>query len=286
MATNYYKLPTVDPDSTLSFPDAVNGLANATDAVLHGVQSGFERKEFDLPTATSERLGGVRIGRGFDVYSDGLLTTKIGSYQLPAATDKVLGGVAIGKNVTASERGEIGIGSGAMANLEANSTTLKIAGVDTEDLADYAVSAANIPTSILSVISNVPTIWKNAQRVNIYDGDAYRGVLITLTPRIKVFYPRVPAYVGNVPAGTSVKQTLSDGAGGSAHTYTPGELGTGRICARATLYATTTAGTYTLTNTYVDYILDLDAATLTEIAPKALNAGTSYIKQNPGYLLV
>lgn len=39
MATTYYNLPTITPETVANGPDAINGLANATDAALHGVEA-------------------------------------------------------------------------------------------------------------------------------------------------------------------------------------------------------------------------------------------------------
>lgn len=39
MATQYYNLPTITPSTVANGPDAINGLANATDAALHTVEA-------------------------------------------------------------------------------------------------------------------------------------------------------------------------------------------------------------------------------------------------------
>lgn len=39
MATQYYNLPTITPSTVANGPDAINGLANATDAAIHSVEA-------------------------------------------------------------------------------------------------------------------------------------------------------------------------------------------------------------------------------------------------------
>ena len=166
MGTRYYGLPEVDEDSTLSFVDSVNGLATATDAVLSGIQYGFDKPTYKLPTATSERLGGVRIGSGFKVYSDGLLTTEKDRFTLKPATKDEIGGVAIGKNIT-NDGGAIGIGNGAFGDIEANEKTLALGGVGTDKIQNYAVTEAKVNASLLNRMRGPAQLWANAQKTNI-----------------------------------------------------------------------------------------------------------------------
>ena len=53
-----------------------------------------------LPTATANRLGGIKVGSGLTVENDGTLSTSGSTYELPVASDQVLGGVKVGSGLT------------------------------------------------------------------------------------------------------------------------------------------------------------------------------------------
>lgn len=167
MSTQYYGLPTVDPDSTLSFPDAVNGLANATDAVLHGIQTGFEGEPYDLSVASSDVLGGVRVGDGFEVFSDGLLTTTVKRFELEPATKDKIGGVLIGKNMTVDSKGHLGVGSGAFADTNVKTENLVGGAVTNEKIADGGVVQTNLAPDVENAFTGVDRIWTTAEKVSI-----------------------------------------------------------------------------------------------------------------------
>ena len=51
---------------------------------------------YSLPKANTNILGGIKIGEGLNIESDGTLNANPGAYTLPAATSQVLGGVKVG----------------------------------------------------------------------------------------------------------------------------------------------------------------------------------------------
>lgn len=170
MATNYFNLPTVDPDSTLSFPDAVNGLAIATDDVLQSVQDSFGSIDVtDLPVASTKELGVVRVGDGFRVFADGTLSTTAAPFKLRPATDQALGGVYIGTNVEvvddgSENDGSISIGFGAFNTTAIGTTALKNGGVATADIKDYAITREVLDGSVINSIEKVANVFANAER--------------------------------------------------------------------------------------------------------------------------
>ena len=56
---------------------------------------------YTLPTASSDTLGGIKVGTGLSINTSGVLSNSY-SYTLPNATSSVLGGVKIGSNITVS----------------------------------------------------------------------------------------------------------------------------------------------------------------------------------------
>lgn len=93
---------------------------SSTDVMCLGVDSeSFMQKNLDnnysrvylgLKPATASTLGGVKIGAGINVASDGTISVPSGSggsYILPAATASTLGGVKIGKYLSIANDGTI-----------------------------------------------------------------------------------------------------------------------------------------------------------------------------------
>lgn len=180
MATGYYKLPTVDPDSTLSFPDAVNGLAVATDDVLQDVQDGFGHMDVtDLPTASTKEVGVVRIGDGFRTYADGTLVTSKPPFKLKPAKQDTLGGIYIGDNIDVEKDGAISINMGAFNVDSISGASIANGVVTTEKIAPYAVDDKKIGGSIVNDINKVENLFTNSPALRLGDdGGDLNDILI------------------------------------------------------------------------------------------------------------
>lgn len=55
---------------------------------------------YSLPRANTNILGGIKVGEGLNVESDGTLNANPGAYTLPVATSQVLGGVKVGSGLS------------------------------------------------------------------------------------------------------------------------------------------------------------------------------------------
>lgn len=237
MSTRNYGIPTVDPESTLAFVDAVNGVANATDAVLHGVAASFPTDPYELPTATTETLGGVRIGDGFKVYSDGLLTTAADKFELKPATDTKLGGVAIGNNVTATSNGVIGIGEYAFGDMEANEKTIALGGVTTPKIQDNAVTTDQVEASLLNTLRGPGALWTNAQKTsqsaksNLWE---LKWDVIKISESMKIVIV-TSIYMGSLSVPAYIEMPDAQG-----------RFGSGKTVITFAALANTTSGTYTV----------------------------------------
>lgn len=67
-----------------------------------------ERPIGDLPIASAETLGGVKVGSGLSITEDGVLSSQGGSsYVLPAATAQTLGGVKVGSGLSVTQDGTL-----------------------------------------------------------------------------------------------------------------------------------------------------------------------------------
>ena len=285
MGTHYYGLPTVDPESTLSFPDAVNGLGNSTDAVLHGIQEGFKGEDYDLPVASSDVLGGVRIGKGFKVFSDGLLTTSQDRFKLKPATADALGGVYIGKNVTVDAEGHIGVGAGAFGSIDVGTAQLEDKAVTTEKFADASVNEDKAAPAVVSTLQSPAAIWKNAQvfEILLQAGGSFTCKFKMHRINDNFAFISASAEDGLLylfrEKGTPHDLLKPSNAG----KYAPGELGTGTVSVGIGFMRTSTAHYYTDSDIN---IVKFDLTNATATPAENCNSDTSgIIRAFPGYLM-
>lgn len=268
MGTTYYGLPQVDPDSTLSFPDAVNGLATATDAVLHGIQKGFEGDEYEPPIASRDTLGVVRVGHGFKVYSDGLLTRSAEPFKLKPATDKALGGIVAGRNITADEAGRIGIGSGAFSGTEQIKTAdLAPGAVTTAKLAKPAVEERNVDSTVVNKLKLPSQMWNTSQITEIR-GHRWEGIkfmLHKMTDHASFIVASIQS-LGGDGIDEGIGKTYKMYNGGDSSEITPGSLGSGKVTLKLKILSAGSGGSFDSIFGYRTFILDFANATITEPA--------------------
>lgn len=269
MGTTYFGLPQVDPDSTLSFPDAVNGLATATDAVLHGIQKGFEGDEYEPPIASRDTLGVVRVGHGFKVYADGLITRSAEPFKLKPATDKALGGIVTGRNITANEDGRIGIGSGAFSGTEQIKTSEIAAGaVTTAKLATPAVVEGNVDSTVVNKMKLPSQMWNTTQIYEVREPTPRSNGIVFRIHKMsdKASYIVARAeYFGGIQIdeniGKTVKMVYANG-----EEIAPGLLGSAKVTLQLKFLGTVQGGTFDQVFGYRTYILDFANATITQPA--------------------
>lgn len=264
----------MDPDSTLSFPDAVNGLATATDAVLHGIQKGFEGDEYEPPIASRDTLGVVRVGHGFKVYADGLITRSAEPFKLEPATDKKLGGIVAGRNITADEDGRIGIGSGAFSGTEQIKTAdLAPGAVTTAKLAKPAVEERNVDSTVVNKLKLPAQMWNTAritefcEQVVPYNSRGVTFKFHRMSDNVGYVVARAFGYftpgTDDGVGKTSKMVTLVDN---QTSEMTPGLLGNGKATVQLKFLGKSSGGTFDQVVGYRTYILDFANATITQPA--------------------
>lgn len=95
-----------------SLQQQADDLQTAIDAVESG--SFYTKAEVDalvrpysLPAATTTTLGGVKVGSGLSVTTDGTLSADAQEYSLPTASYYTLGGIRIGSNLSMDSYGRV-----------------------------------------------------------------------------------------------------------------------------------------------------------------------------------
>lgn len=160
----------------------------------------YTENPYTLPAATSNTLGGIKVGSGLSISGDGTLSsTATGSsdYELPAATSTTLGGVKIGEGINVTSDGTISVtnsGSGSEYVLPIASNTVlggvKIGnGIDIDDTGTISVGT---PLSTQYVSSKCNIISQGRNTTNTYSYEA------ELSTPFKSYSVTVGGYTGKI----------------------------------------------------------------------------------------
>lgn len=99
-------------DDNLKIETGIKEAQDKAEEAEEKAQQAIESTSYTLPTATTDRLGGVKIGNNITVTEDGTISANSGSYTLPVATTDRLGGVKIGEHITVTDDGTISAEAG------------------------------------------------------------------------------------------------------------------------------------------------------------------------------
>lgn len=146
MATTNYGFPTIEGTDTADGVSAINGLANSVDAALKVVENKIgSGSAYELPTATSYRLGGVKVGSGVSVTEDGTISVTGGTASVPVATKSTVGTVKIGSGLSIDRDGTLSLDVSAGSPIEAlvKSVLAQHVGSTWNDLADGFIKRPN-----------------------------------------------------------------------------------------------------------------------------------------------
>lgn len=235
-----------NPVNLLTLDKSVfNQISVEVDGQTIKIEDGKLKAEVDsytLPPATTDALGGVKVGTGLSVTDDGTLSATGGgsSYTLPPATDSVLGGVKVGTGLSVIEDGTL--------STEANITADKLI------LTGIAKSTDNtkVVTSTLTFtaspkISDEESGTSVSSGISLYGDYIYRenGMIAGLD---QIFYLNTSQVVGvgtlgKTPLNTMVQLT----------TLTPGLQTYGTYPSVDDTNVTVNAGTVAVVPKGIDY---------------------------------
>lgn len=155
MSTKNYNLPEIDPSAKFNGAEDINNLANEIDKQMKIVEQLGKDSHYTLTPATKSQIGGVIIGDGINVKSDGTISVAAEKYELPPASSTTLGGVIVPKdsgfNLTTD--GEISIDT-ASVNPGVNSIktdNIVDSAVTNIKIADEAIDESKLNTSLKEV---------------------------------------------------------------------------------------------------------------------------------------
>lgn len=134
--TSNYNIPLIEPGSRFDGANDLNKMANAIDAAIGEVATEAAAIKYELPAATADTLGGVRIGEGVSVTPDGTISAHAAPYELPVASADTLGGVKVGAGFNITADGVLSVGD--------KSVDLPDGSIKTSTIADGAVTTAKI----------------------------------------------------------------------------------------------------------------------------------------------
>lgn len=130
-----------------------------------------QQSEYVLPTATTTRLGGIKVGENLTVESDGTLNAAKGSYTLPQATNNVLGGVYVDTTLSSSSENPVQnkVINNSLNNLSSSLNTLEssISSISSnvsnlsQSVTDLSTSLAATDATVTDVQGNVSTNTDN-----------------------------------------------------------------------------------------------------------------------------
>lgn len=207
-------------DGTISVPIASEqaaGVVKAGENVTIDTDGTISTPAYELPKATALRLGGVKVGRGLSVDSEGLL---VSSAVTVAANTMTLGGVIIGDGIKVDTEGRISVNLptkvSQLTNDKEYQTTEEVSSSISNHNADKNAHSEAISKAVEASINSYNTAnLKNRLRPGLARNKAYSVGDIC-------FHDSLPSYAylecittgvtgENEPVFSNVNTTITDG---------------------------------------------------------------------------
>lgn len=197
---------------TLFWSD-INGLATISTSGSYTHLTNVPRV-FPVTTATNSVLGGVKVGSGINVTSDGTLS--VTPYTLTSATSSALGGVKIGSGIAITGDGTISVGTFTLSTATSSAVGGVKIGAGISITGDGTISVASItetpnPFTILNTTSSTSTTT-GALKVSggIGVGGAIYASSIFSNNSAVVTTASISSYMNTFAAGTGTSVDVTD----------------------------------------------------------------------------
>ena len=137
-----------------------DGLSIATDGTLSATGGG-SGGSYTLPVATADTLGGVKVGTGLAVESDGTVYTTGEAVAVVApATAETLGGIKVGDNLTITSDGTLSASGGELEDGSVTTAKLADSAVTSAKLANFCIDRDSLfSQGVVSYSSLHDTAW-------------------------------------------------------------------------------------------------------------------------------
>lgn len=152
----------------------------------------------EIPVASSSVLGGVKVGDGLSITSDGALSANVKN--IPTATSSVLGGIKVGSGLSITTAGVLSC----------------ITQTKVQQLIDSAISATQIGTYKAKINVTYSSGFSKYYKLTLAGSDAISGTMTFTTPQV-TYNLIVKSYTTNAshseaPIVTIGGQTICDGS--------------------------------------------------------------------------
>nr|DAU59050.1 MAG TPA: hypothetical protein [Bacteriophage sp.] len=173
MGTPNYNFPEIDPAARFDGANDINNLANAIDSQMKQVEILGRDAQFELEPATSNKLGGVRIGANVNIAGDGTISTDADTYVLPPASNTTLGGV-----IVPADSG-FRLEPDGTLSIDDASITLPVNSVGTAQIVDGAVTTAKIAAEAVTYEKLSASMKSTVDQANAYINGQASPVTLT-----------------------------------------------------------------------------------------------------------
>lgn len=112
-------------------------------------------RTYHLPIASSDTLGGIKVGNNLTIEEDGTLNAEATEYTLPAATSSTLGGIKVGDALSINDQI---LSVDCDTTLSADSTRPVRNSVITSELGTLDSTLTTVSTTVTSLVNNVATL--------------------------------------------------------------------------------------------------------------------------------
>lgn len=168
---------------------------------------------YELPIASADRLGGIKVGSGLSITDDGTLNVDSESYELPVATADTLGGIKIGDGLHMDENDKLNVDETTVdGSYEGGILSITVNGSKVDIPLDDTVNGLNIPISGITIVGSSTSV----DYLQIYKGnDDSQCIMSPASVKVNVPYMGPWSYTNalgyyDTISGDTANEALAD----------------------------------------------------------------------------